>query len=70
MTDIYFTQDGITYLQINRSSVASGGDNYATFTGRSVLARTGQGQCQFAIFEGANFDYGEIIIADGANKPL
>ena len=66
--DIYFTQDGITYLQINRSSVASGGDNYATFTGRSVLARTGQGQCQFAIFEGANFDYGEIIIADGANK--
>ena len=66
--DIYFTQDGITYLQINRSSVANGGDNYATFTGRSVLARTGQGQCQFAIFEGANFDYGEILIADGANK--
>ena len=66
--DIYFTQDGITHLQINRSSVAGSGDNYTTFTGRSVLARTGQGQCQFAIFEGANFNYGEIIIADGANK--
>ena len=67
--DIYFTNDGITYLQINRSSVAGGGDNYTAFTGRSVLNRTGQGQCQFVIFEGATFDYGELIIADGANKP-
>ena len=67
--DIYFTNDGITWLQINRSSVAVGGDNYTAFTGRSVLNRTGQGQCQFVIFEGATFDYGELIIADGANKP-
>jgi hypothetical protein len=66
--DIYFTTDGITYLQINRSGVAGGGDNYTTFTGRSVLARTGQGQCQFAHFEGATHQYGEVIIADGANK--
>ena len=29
----------------------------------------GQGQCQFVLFEGATFDYGEVIIADGANKP-
>ena len=66
--DIYFTLDGITYLQINRSGVASGGDNYTTFTGRSVLNRTGQGQCSFAHFEGATHQYGEVIIADGANK--
>lgn len=66
--DIYFTTDGITYLQINRSGVASGGDNYSTFTGRSVLNRTGQGQCSFAHFEGATHQYGEVIIADGANK--
>jgi len=66
--DIYFSNDGITWLQINRSGVASGGDNYTTFTGRSVLARTGQGQCQFAHFEGATHQYGEVIIADGANK--
>ena len=69
-TDIFFSIDGVTWLQINRDSVAVGGDNYTTFTGRSALARTGQGQCQFALFEGATFDYGEVIIADGANKPF
>ena len=67
-TDIFFSTDGVTWLQINRDSVAGGGDNYTAFTGRSALTRTGQGQCQFALFEGATFDYGEVIIADGANK--
>jgi len=68
-TNIYFTQDGTTYLQINKLSHSSG-DNYSTFTGKSVTARTGQGQVQFAMFEGAAQDYGTIIIADGANKPF
>ena len=67
-TNIYFSNDGITWLQINRDSVAVGGDNYTTFTGRTALARTGQGQCQFVLFEGPDYDYGEVIIADGANK--
>ena len=67
-TDIFFSIDGSTWLQINRASVAGGGDNYTTFTGRSALTRTGQGQCSFALFEGATFDYGELVIADGANK--
>ena len=67
-TNIYFSNDGITWLQINKLS-AGGGDNYTTFTGKSATARTGQGQCQFVLFEGATFDYGEVIIADGANKP-
>ena len=67
-TSIYFSQDGTSWLEINKSSVAGSGDNYSTFTGRSTLTRTGQGQCQFAIFEGATFDYGQLIIADGANK--
>ena len=67
-TDIHFSADGITWLQINRDSVAGSGDNYTAFTGRSTLTRTGQGQCQFALFEGATFDYGEVFIADGANK--
>ena len=66
-TDIFFSNDGITWLQINRNNVANGGDNYSTFTSRSVLNRTGQGQCQFVHFEGAAFDYGQVIIADGAN---
>ena len=68
-TNIYFTQDGITWVTINRLSAGSG-DNYSTFTGKSVTARTGQGQIQFAMFEGAAQDYGTIIIADGANKPF
>ena len=68
-TNIYFTLDGTTYLQINRASVDSGGDNYSTFTGRSVSARTSQGQCSISIFEGAT-TYGEVFICDGANKPF
>ena len=68
-TSIYFSLDGITWIEINRSSVSSSGDNFATFTGRSVLTRTNQGQVQFTLFEGAAFQYGQIIIADSANKP-
>ena len=69
-TDIFFTIDGSSWLQINRGASHSSGDNYATFTGRAAVARTGQGQCSFAMFEGATFNYGQIVIADGANKPL
>ena len=67
-TDMFFSNDGASWLQINRSSVHSSGDNYSTFTGRSTLTRTDQGQCQFALIEGAVYDYGQIVIADGANK--
>ena len=67
-TNIYFSNTGTSWLQINRSAVSGSGDNYTTCTGRSTLARTGQSQCQFALFEGATFDYGQVIIADGANK--
>ena len=67
-TNIYFSNTGTSWLQINRSSVSGSGDNHTAFTGRSVLARTGQGQCQFVLFEGPDYDYGEVIIADGANK--
>ncbi len=69
-TDIHFSVDGSTWLQINRGASHSSGDNYSTFTGRSAVARAGQGQCSFAMFEGATFNYGQLVIADGANKPL
>ena len=62
-TNIYFSQDGDSWLQINMASVAGGGDNYSTFTGRSAAARTSQGQADFTIFEGAT-DYGELIVTD------
>ena len=70
-TNIYFSLDGDSWLQINRDSVAGGGDNYSTFTGRSSLARTSQGLATFAIYEG-DTTYGEIIITDrgSAVKPM
>ena len=51
--------------------MASGGDNYSTFTGRSTLARTSQGLATFATYEGIT-DYGEVIITDRGSgvKPM
>tara|TARA_R110001632_G_scaffold232799_1_gene374633 strand:- start:205 stop:1809 length:1605 start_codon:yes stop_codon:yes gene_type:complete len=68
-TGIFFSQDGTSWLTLNRASVASSGDNHTAFTGRSLAARTSQGQCTFALFEGTS-DYGEVLICDGANKPF
>jgi len=62
-TNIYFTLDGVTWLQINRSSVDSSGDDYSTFTGRSTAARTNQQQASFAVYEGSSI-YGELVITD------
>ena len=62
-TNIYFSLDGTSWLQINRDSVAGGGDNYSTFTGRSALTRTSQGKVHFATYEG-DTAYGEVIITD------
>ena len=69
-TNIYFSLDGEDWIQINKASVAGGGDNYATFNGRSTAARTDQGQATFALFEG-NSIYGEVVITDkgSAVKP-
>ena len=70
-TNIYFSQDGDSWLQINKDSVDSAGDNYSTFTGRSTLARTSQSLATFATYEGTT-DYGEVIITDRGSgvKPL
>ena len=62
-TNIYFSQDGESWLQINRASVDSGGDNYSTFTGRSAAARTSQSTVHFTTYEG-DTAYGEVIITD------
>jgi len=66
---IYFSQDGITWIQINKLS-AVGGDSYATFTAKAASVRTGQGQCTFAMFEAAGEDYGQIMIADNSTKDI
>ena len=62
-TNIYFSLDGTSWLQINRASVAGGGDNYSTFTGRSASARTSQSKAHFVTYEGAT-TYGEVIVTD------
>ena len=37
--DVFFSQDAeSTWLQLNKESVASGGDNYSAFTGRGELS--------------------------------
>jgi len=70
-TNVYFSQDGNSWLQLNKASVAAGGDNYTAFTGRSAAARTSQDLASFAIYEGDS-DYGEIIITDEGSgvKPM
>ena len=70
--DVFFSQDAESaWLQLNKESVASGGDNFSTFSGRGELSLTNVDQCEFAIFEGAS-DFGEIVITDksGNNKPF
>lgn len=67
-TGIFFSQDGTSWISISKQSVHNSGDNYATFTGRTDLARTDQKQTSFSFFEGLS-DYGEILICDGVNKP-
>ena len=67
-TGIFFSLDGTSWISISKQNVHSSGDNYSTFTGRTDLARTNQGQTSFSFFEGLS-DYGEILICDGANKP-
>ena len=66
-TGIYFSQDGTSWLNVSRSSVASGGDDYTAFTGRTALSRTSQSQVSFALFEGPTYDYGMLMIADENN---
>ena len=62
-TNIYFSLDGDSWLQINRASVSGSGDNYSTFTCRSAAARTSQSKAHFAVFEGDSI-YGELIVTD------
>ena len=62
-TNIYFSLDGDSWLQLNKASVSGSGDNYSTFTGRSASARTSQSKAHFATYEGDTI-YGELIVTD------
>jgi len=69
--DIYFSNDGITWIQLNKASVASGGDNYSTFNSRSELTLSDCGVYEFSTYEGIT-DHGEVFMTDksGNNKPF
>ena len=64
-TGIYFSTDGITWLQINKD-LSAGGDA-AALAAASALPRTSQGRNQFTTYE-ANEEYGIITFSDGKNK--
>ena len=66
-SDIYFSNDGINWFEINRAGAHSNGDNYVTFTGRSLLSRLGQGQSEFVFIDDGG--YGKVVILDGDNPP-
>ena len=78
-TGIFFSNDGINWLQINRGTVGTAAEpkTYTELLAQAtpgtddfpVAPRTNQGQCIFTIFEG-NTNYGEVIITDGANLPF
>lgn len=69
-TNIYFTTDGTTWIEISRTGMAAlgTGDSYAAFTALALSARTNQGQVEFTYFED-DTAYGKVIICDGANSP-
>jgi hypothetical protein len=70
-TDIFYTEDGITWVQVNKDTTEAGvvqGDLAALGT----LTRTGQGKAQFVKAKGtldhATNPYGLLYIATGPNK--
>lgn len=69
-TDINFSNDGSTWIQINRTGASSGND-YTTFTNSggstNILPRTGQTAIDFVFLDDGG--YGQVIIFDGANAP-
>ncbi len=67
---IYYSEDGITWLQINKD--ASTGEVEAALISASELVRPNQGQAQFVLAKGtdgyADNPYGVLYIATGADK--
>lgn len=70
-TDVYYSEDGITWLQINKDTGASGVVE-GSLGGLSTLTRSNQAKAQFAIMTAPNgrtdATYGSLNIATGPNK--
>lgn len=70
--DIFYTEDGITWIQINKDTTHAG-DTEANLAGLPTLTRANQGRAQFALVKGedghADNPYGVLYIATG-DDPL
>lgn len=68
---IYYTEDGETYLQINRDTTEAGAVE-SELSGLDILPRNNQGKAQFVLAKGttdhATNPYGVLSIATGPNK--
>jgi len=69
-TSIYYSEDGTTWIQINKNTTHTGVTE-ADLATTAVLDRPNQGQAQFVIMNApsghSNTDYGSLSIATGAN---
>ena len=69
-TNIYYTEDGITYIQVNRNTSESG-LTQAALSGASLLSRPSQDKATFVLVKGevdhVTNPYGTLYIATGAD---
>lgn len=69
-TSVYYSEDGITWTQINKD--LAGGGNDAALAAAAALDRPAQGQAQFALMQApvgkTSADYGTLFIATGADQ--
>ena len=70
-SDVYYSEDGITWIQINKDTGASGVVE-GSLSGLSTLSRPNQSKAQFAIMTApvgrTDATYGSLTIATGPNK--
>ena len=70
-TNVYYTDNGTNWLQINKNTGASGVTE-ANLEAATVLPRVNQGQAQFVLMESptghSTSAYGSLSIATGPNK--
>lgn len=64
--NIYFSEDKVTWDEVNITMTYATGMDITALRAGSVTTRTVEGRAQFVLFDG-NTDYGELVIADGAN---
>tara|TARA_R110001632_G_scaffold54425_3_gene133370 strand:- start:444 stop:2093 length:1650 start_codon:yes stop_codon:yes gene_type:complete len=69
-TGIFWTFNFVSWVQINRGTIAGGEKTYTDFVAQSLAARTSQGRCIISIYEGNLSPYGEVVICDGVNTPF